>query len=246
MEAQLYELTKEALIKRYEELQLEREDCSARVLEVGIAAERLRRDLFAAQEEVRNLEIEIKLMSALSDPPRRRWQDVAASIVEMERCMHHNASLLFMRIDAESEQEDQNFDDALPLYVRGWIEWAQGEILDKFGVEVELYQYGRGGATISVDGFYNEHCRYGASDNNIRYFEHDDLDDEELVTAYAEDCTTLSVLEWVDSEVRKAVRNLPEWWKEEREYWGEDNDSAPDTLPVVDEDVLDALEIMAL
>jgi len=212
---ELQDLTKKALVRMVEVLEASLKSALDNSAFAWRQHNALRVDLQQEQSKTHSLDIECKLAFALSE--NRRWEDVAADIVEQEREMWHNASLLHTSID--DDELGDKFETALELYVREWVGEKEREILEKFGRSVSVYQYGRGGATISIDGFYSETYRRGASDANIRYFDNDDLDEEELIAYYNEDVQTLAILEWLDEKVRETVRGLPEWWVGEREYW---------------------------
>lgn len=171
---------------------------------------------------------------------KMKWDDIVSAIEDEARRMHHNASLLGLRID--DEEKGHFFDAALEPYVYSWLTEKSAEMQQKFGGDLELTTYGRGGATIAPVGFWDDGGFSHGFNVELNWSEpwNRNLD------GYNEDLRTLRIMEWVNDEVEKGVRELPAWWAEERQYWSEDGDSPPDALPVVDEDVLDALEMMAL
>lgn len=171
---------------------------------------------------------------------KMKWDDIVSAIEDEARRMHHNASLLGLRID--DEEKGHLFDAALEYYLYNWLTEKSAEMQKKFGVDLKLTTYGRSGATIAPEGWWDDRGFSHGFDVELNW----ENAWSRNLDGYNEDLRALRIMQWVNDEVEAGVRGLPEWWKEEREYWGEDDDSAPDVLPLVDEDVLDALEMMAL
>jgi hypothetical protein len=159
--------------------------------------------------------------------PKLKWVDVADFIDEAYTDMWHNASMLGVTgPDLESDTEAEDFQMALDFYADTFCESLGVEIKEKFGLNWTLGRYGRGGATIAPE----ELARYGAPHGGFGSHVNEDLVSfyswhwwggpgwsGEALQDYNRDYKILLALRYINTEVKKVIRQDWEvWWNEQQ------------------------------
>lgn len=152
-------------------------------------------------------------------------EQVMGEIETEWRKMYHNASIQKYP-DIELDEEWEMFWGVLGDNVQFELEWIQGWIKDETGLDMELYTWGRSGATVAPAMI----CKRAYSrdldpmDLIESYYLEDPMEEEfiqtEWVAAYQDLKNYLKAFQIINKAVKGFCEGIPEWWKETKEANG--------------------------
>lgn len=131
----------------------------------------------------------------------------AMEIAKQLKSMWHNASMLGLNLPVMDDDEQEEFDDFLELYRDAETHAIETEIEQKWGETLTLGFYGRSEATCYPsewidDGYYGismREERAGLGGSGLE--------------EYNRYRRVLTILRFIDAEVRKSVKNIPQAWR---------------------------------
>ena len=180
-------------------------------------------------------------MNLIQIAAKKLTEQLLPEIEKEWKKFYHNASIDFP--DIENDKEWERFWDCLGDHCGHEIEYLQEYIEEKWGYKIEIYQHGRGGATVYPE--LEGSCGRGYSrnldlDKIVCWDDFERNEDEpeycEWDSAYKQAKDYLEIFKFINEAARAEAKYIPEWWKDMKEAneWFEYSEDYKDNVEIIE------------